>query len=228
MLKKLLTGLFFTIMLASVAPSMSEAASNSTTTTTTTTKYVNITSGTLNVRTSASTKGSIETKLPKGTLVTVVSESNGWAEIKVNGKKGYVSSVYLSSKNTVVNANTGNASKVNKAISIAKSNLGVKYKFGGTSPSGFDCSGFVKYSFQKAGVTLPRTAADMQKIGKSVTSLSAGDLLFFAKNKGSKPTHVSIYIGNGQMIHSASSNGVSISSINNSYWKQRYIGAKRI
>ncbi|MBM7692466.1 cell wall-associated NlpC family hydrolase [Peribacillus deserti] len=115
-----------------------------------------------------------------------------------------------------------------KAISVAKTNLGVPYKWGGITPSGFDCSGLVKYSYSKAGKTLPRTAAEMYGKGTRVSSLAMGDLMFYAPNKASRPTHVSIYMGSGKMIQSASSYGVSIASTNNTYWKPRYIGAKRI
>lgn len=116
-----------------------------------------------------------------------------------------------------------------KAISVAKSNLGVHYAWGGITPRGFDCSGLVKYSYGKAGKYLPRTASQMYYTkGYKVRSLSAGDLMFFAPNKASRPTHVAIYIGSGKMIQAATSRGVSIASISNTYWKPRFIGAKRI
>lgn len=115
-----------------------------------------------------------------------------------------------------------------KAISVAKANLGVPYRWGGLTPKGFDCSGLVKYSFGKAGKVLPRTAADMyyQK-GYRVKDLKTGDLMFFAPNKASRPSHVAIYIGGGKMIQSSSSKGVSITYTSNSYWKPKFIGAKR-
>lgn len=118
-----------------------------------------------------------------------------------------------------------------KAISVAKSNLGVPYKWGGTTPSGFDCSGLIKYSYAKAGKTLPRTSAEMYKKGTRImhyTSLKPGDLIFFAPNKASRPTHASVYMGSSKMIHSSSSKGVSTTSIYNTYWKPKFIGAKRI
>ncbi|MCD7035020.1 C40 family peptidase [Metabacillus sp. GX 13764] len=120
------------------------------------------------------------------------------------------------------------ASYQSKAITVAKSYLGVKYSWGGMSPRGFDCSGLVKYSYSKAGKALPRTAAEMYSKGTRVNTLSLGDLMFFAPNKASRPTHVAMYIGNGQMIQAATSKGVSIAKTNNSYWHPMYIGAKRI
>jgi murein DD-endopeptidase len=116
-----------------------------------------------------------------------------------------------------------------KAISVAKANLGVPYRWGGITPRGFDCSGLVKYSYGKAGKVLPRTAADMfYTKGYRVRSLNVGDLMFFAPNKASRPTHVAIYIGAGKMIMASSSKGVITTYTSNSYWKPRYIGAKRI
>jgi murein DD-endopeptidase len=116
-----------------------------------------------------------------------------------------------------------------KAISVAKANLGVPYRWGGITPRGFDCSGLVKYSYGKAGKVLPRTAAAMfYTKGYRVRSLNVGDLMFFAPNKASRPTHVAIYIGAGKMIMASSSRGVITTYTSNSYWKPRYIGAKRI
>ncbi len=116
-----------------------------------------------------------------------------------------------------------------KAISVAKANLGVPYRWGGITPNGFDCSGLVKYSFGKAGKTMPRTAADMfYTKGYRVSSLKVGDLLFYAPTKASKPTHVAIYMGAGKMIMASSSKGVIITYTSNSYWHPKYIGAKRI
>lgn len=116
-----------------------------------------------------------------------------------------------------------------KAISVAKANLGVPYRWGGITPSGFDCSGLVKYSFAKAGKVLPRTAADMfYTKGYRVSYLQPGDLLFYAPTKASRPTHVAMYLGAGKMIMASSSKGVIVTYTSNTYWKPKYIGAKRI
>ncbi|WP_045514606.1 C40 family peptidase [Neobacillus niacini] len=117
-----------------------------------------------------------------------------------------------------------------KAVSVAKANLGVPYRWGGMSPSGFDCSGLVKYSYARAGKTLNRTAAQMfYGNGYRIYNyIQPGDLMFYAPNKASNPTHVAMYIGNGKMIMASSSKGVMITSTNNPYWHPRYIGTKRI
>lgn len=115
-----------------------------------------------------------------------------------------------------------------KAIKTAKSLIGTKYLAGGSSPAGFDCSGLVSYAFAEHGLDLPRTVATMYDEGKKVKKLKKGDLLFFAPNKASKPTHVAIYVGKNKFIHSSSSKGVTITKTSNLYWEPRYIGAKRI
>jgi murein DD-endopeptidase len=136
--------------------------------------------------------------------------------------------IILNSLFTTIGDQAEAATYHTKAIQVAKANLGVPYRWGGLSPRGFDCSGLVKYSYGKAGKVLPRTAAEMYyNKGYRVKSLQVGDLMFFSQNKASRPSHVAIYIGGGKMIQSSSSKGVSIAYTSNSYWKPRYIGAKR-
>ncbi|WP_052361038.1 C40 family peptidase [Geomicrobium sp. JCM 19038] len=122
-------------------------------------------------------------------------------------------------------------SAADQVITEGKKHLGTPYRYGGTSPSGFDCSGYLVYIFDRAiDQSLPRTAAAQASAGDSVSksNLKPGDLVFF-NTSGRGVSHSGMYIGGGDMIHSASSRGVSIASINDPYyWGSRYVGAQRV
>lgn len=115
-------------------------------------------------------------------------------------------------------------------IATALNYRGVPYVFGGTSANGFDCSGFTQFIFATAGIYLPRTADAQFEVGRWVSqdSLDVGDLVFFSTYEPG-PSHVGIYIGNGQFISAKSSEGIAVASIYDPYyWGPRYIGARRI
>jgi cell wall-associated NlpC family hydrolase/LysM repeat protein len=117
------------------------------------------------------------------------------------------------------------ASNVQEIIGEAKKYIGTPYLWGGNTPSGFDCSGFVKYVFAKFGVSLPRTTETQWTATTTVNSPSIGDLVFFQTYKPG-PSHVGIYLGNNKFI-SAASSGVTISDMTSSYWGPRYLGARK-
>jgi peptidoglycan endopeptidase LytE len=117
--------------------------------------------------------------------------------------------------------------KQEQILSTAGGYLGVPYVWGGTTPGGFDCSGFVQYVFGIHGIELPRTSREMYEAsGSFVTDLKPGDLVFFAK--GSSTSHVGIYLGNNRFISATSSYGVHVDSLSSNYWGPKYIGAKRV
>ena len=117
-------------------------------------------------------------------------------------------------------------------VKTAKRMLGVKYRYGGTSPSrGFDCSGLVQYSHKAAGVNIPRTTGQQYKATKRISRryLKAGDLVFFKTAISRAISHVGIYLGNNKFIHAPSSGKrVKISSMKEKYWRKRFTGAGRV
>lgn len=118
---------------------------------------------------------------------------------------------------------------VRRLISVAQKFIGVPYAFGGTTPSGFDCSGFVQYVARSSGVALPRMADEQYQMGHSVSrdQLRAGDLVFFSTYE-SGVSHSGIYLGYGRFISATSSRGVAIDSMNDGYWNSCYVGARRL
>ena len=123
----------------------------------------------------------------------------------------------------------GRSSAARGIISNALKYMGVPYVFGGTSPYGFDCSGFTKYVFASAGISLPRAADGQFYAGTrvSMNNLRAGDLVFFETYEPG-PSHVGIYMGDGEFIHAGSSTGVTVSGLYDRYWGERYLGACRV
>ena len=123
----------------------------------------------------------------------------------------------------------GTSSIGRRVVANSMQYLGVPYVFGGTTPSGFDCSGYVRYVFANAGIYLPRTADAQYECGYAVSTaeLVPGDLVFFSTYEAG-PSHVGIYLGDGNFINAASSSGVSIASLYSSYWGSCYIGARRV
>jgi cell wall-associated NlpC family hydrolase len=134
-------------------------------------------------------------------------------------------------------AGTGSAVLADSIVETATAVMGRPYEYGGTGEDGdgFDCSGLIQYAYAQHGITLPRRSLDQARegwdVGRDANALLAGDILTFT-NSGGPVTHVGLFIGNGQFIHSASG-GVQISLLSpddpyGRWWYQRWVGARRI
>lgn len=135
-----------------------------------------------------------------------------------------------SSASAVPVETTGSATGA-EILAEAQKYLGTPYVNGGASPSGFDCSGFVYYVLKQLGYSSYRTPADQYKQGTFVdkSDLQVGDIVFFAGTYASGISHVGIYAGNGQFIHSPNSRStVSYSDLTSGYWAEHYYGARRM
>lgn len=192
-----------------------------------------ITGDCVNLRATPSTDGAIVTKLSWGDTVNLFSLNDGWYSVTYDGAAGYVSADYL----RVSDGTEAAASSIGASIvESAKKYLGTPYAYGGASGSGFDCSGFTMYIFSLHGYSLPHSATSQWNssgVYVEKSDLQPGDLVLFndpARNAGKACSHVGIYIGDNQFIHSSSSRsgGVIISSLSENYYSSYYKGAKRV
>ena len=128
-----------------------------------------------------------------------------------------------------VSRGRGGSRSGDAVVALAQRYLGTSYVWGGSSPGGFDCSGFILYVFQQCGVNLPRMADGQFEYGMKVANsdLRPGDAVFFTTYEPGA-SHVGIYIGNGLFIHASSAAGqVTITSLSKQYYRDRYLGARR-
>jgi peptidoglycan hydrolase CwlO-like protein len=159
----------------------------------------------------SNSSASVETVSTKTTVASEVTAKPAATEKAVETKKATTSN---DSWTTIKNAAYGV--------------IGTPYLYGGTSTSGFDCSGFTMYAFSAAGINLPRTAGAQYAASTKVSQSEAqpGDLVFF--NQTGSIDHVGIYLGNNQFIGSQSSSGVAVTTISQAYWAQYLVGFGRI
>jgi cell wall-associated NlpC family hydrolase len=177
--------------------------------------------------------------------VFILNQDGAWYFVKTaSGKKGYIRGDFLNElANPIVAANTRTATgraissagfsyDPTNAISVvaeAQRHIGTRYRWGGESTRGFDCSGFVRYVFRESeGINLPRTSREQAKFGLPVSrdELQPGDIVSFATGGGSRVSHVGMYIGDNKFIHSSSSRGVRIDTLTG-YYAKRFVNARR-
>lgn len=143
-----------------------------------------------------------------------------------------------SSEKPVPNSDNGRSHAIprgsnfgNKLANAIEAYLGVPYKFGGASRRGMDCSGFVSVVYADAvNLNLPHRARSIFKMGRPVerNRLRIGDLVFFENIENYGVSHVGIFVGDGKFAHASTSRGVVISDLDQDYYRERYIGAKRV
>lgn len=218
-----------------------------------------ITSDGINFREEPNTDSKILKTLLQNAKLTILLEVDNWYKVKYNDLEGYVLKTYVSETKVTTTSRSSNArtetvitnveettstttetktsstttsSKATQIVELAKKYVGCKYVYGGSTPLGFDCSGFTMYLYQQFGVSLPHSATAQSSKGTKVerANLQPGDIIFFTNyTTNTGIGHCGIYIGNNQFIHaSTEKTGVITSSLSNSAYSSRYVTAVRI
>ncbi|MBR4890016.1 MAG: C40 family peptidase [Clostridia bacterium] len=194
----------------------------------------------LNVRSGPDTTFAPYCKINTGDAVELLAQEGNWFKISTPLAEcgyAYVSADYISMENPLLYDAIGNYgasgeySAGQRIVKIAEQFLGLPYVYGGSTPAGFDCSGFTSYVFNQMGYTLNRISADQLNNGIPVSKseLEPGDLLLFKKQGSSRIHHVGIYVGDGMMIHSPQTGDVvKYTSVVNGYYNDCYYAARRI
>ncbi len=196
-----------------------------------------VTASVLNIRSQPSTDCSVVAQVMKGTELELLDVTNAeWAKVKYGSYQGYVARRYLA-MGRVVDVDLGSRSGKRpettsfgqSVVDYAKQFIGTPYVYGGSSPSGFDCSGLVKYVYSNFGVNLTRTSYSQVNEGTYVAreNLQPGDLVFFASS--GSVHHVGIYVSDGNFIHAPKpGTTVRIETLNSGYYNNHYYTARRV
>lgn len=195
-----------------------------------------------NMRSENSMDSSIIDKIAAGEKVELLGLEDGWYQVRYGDAEGYIrgdlislaekpgrtyGSVTKAAPEPVVVIPSGGLGY--EIATYAQSFVGYPYVYGGSSPSGFDCSGFMQYLFKQFGVSINRTATAQLANGYSVSydEMKPGDIIYFGY--GNSASHVGMYIGGGNFVHAANrATGVVITSLSESYYANRFLCAHRI
>ena len=161
-----------------------------------------VTGDNVNIRTAPSMDSAVSATVNRGVLMDVYEKNGDWFKIGTSPDTfAYIFAAYIAERPDALSAR--NLAGGTIAVELAKKYLGTPYVYGGTSPSGFDCSGFVYYIYKQLGYTLNRTADSQLANGIPVekSELLPGDIVMFKRPGNSYVHHVGIYVGNGMMIH---------------------------
>ena len=215
----------------------------------------------LRVRKTATGDGKVIDTFDPGTVLSVVKgpskDSDGvtWYQVKGGSTTGWVMARYLqvtakpkatpAPAKAAAPARSGTSrgtaaapqpppaasSGASRVVQVGLKYVGYRYRWGGTTPSGFDCSGFVYYVFNQAGVRMSRSMEAQIASGPHIRSsdLRPGDLVYFRNTYRSGLSHIGIYVGNGRFVHASTERtGVLVSDLWSSYWAAHYAGATRV
>ncbi len=166
-----------------------------------------------------------------------IATSNGITVDKLKELNSLGSNLIHPGQRLVISNDTGGnpaeqvsrgSSRLQGLLDLARSLEGTRYMYGGQTPNGFDCSGYVKYVMKSIGIEMPRAAAEQYRSGTPISRSEAkpGDLVFF--HGGGAINHSGFYLGNGMFISSTSSSGVKVTSVSGPYWGEHFYGFSRI
>lgn len=191
-----------------------------------------ITGNDVNIRTAPSIDAEIEGSVNRGVVVDVYEKEGDWYKIGTSPETfAYVFASYVAERTAEIASRMAASYGGGRAAELAKNYLGVPYVYGGTSPSGFDCSGLVYYVYKQLGYTLERTADGMLSNGVPIekNELLPGDVVMFKRPGSSYVHHVGIYVGDGMMIHAPQTGEVvKYTSIVSGNYNNVYYTARRI
>lgn len=191
----------------------------------------------VNLRAQPGTESEVLQSLSNGALIWVAGIQDGWYKVTVDGVTGFISDPYVNinsrmetSTDMVSRDASGTASALRQQVlDYAATFLGTAYVYGGSSPSGFDCSGFTSYVYKNTVRSIPRTATAQHNALTDVTmdNLLPGDLVFFGS--GSSITHTGIYVGGGEFIHSPhTGSSVKYDTLWSGNYKRRFVSGGRV
>lgn len=187
-----------------------------------------VTGDNVNLREDPSLQAKAITQVDINNIVSVLGKTDGWYQVKLSdGTQGWMSASYVSLREEDVSR----GGSLRDIVEFAKRFLGVGYVYGGSSPKGFDCSGFTSYVYKNFGIEIPRTSFEQSKAGVAVekNDLQVGDLVLFKTLGSKKVNHAGIYIGDGNFIHSSSGSGeVRIDTLLTGYYNDHYAAARRV
>ena len=207
-----------------------------------------VTGSVVRVRERPNTTSNVLAQYPERTIMTVIGINNGWYKVRHDGHTGYIRSdlMEIICGQRAASASASSPARISitspapspnltvgqQIAEFALEFLGVRYVWGGTSPSGFDCSGLVAYVYREFGVSVTRTASGQFRdngVHIAKEDLYPGDLVFFSSNGGRSVTHVGIYVGESEFVHASQSGvGVVISRLDSAYYTRVWHGGKRL